>query len=52
MLYNLKPSHPHYNKLKHIEQQVRSSTELTKQLFGFAQGGKYDLKPASMNEIT
>lgn len=37
--------------LKGIEEYVESATELTKQLLGFARGGKYELKPVNINEL-
>jgi PAS domain S-box-containing protein len=51
MMLDLDPSDPLYERLKHIEEQVRSGADLTKQLLGFARGGRYELKPADMNEI-
>ncbi|HOI74455.1 MAG TPA: PAS domain S-box protein [Syntrophales bacterium] len=50
-LLDLEPSHPHYDRLKRIEEQVKSGTDLTKQLLGLARGGKYEVKPSDMNEI-
>ena len=50
-LMDLSPSHPHYERLKRIEDQVQSGADLTKQLLGFARGGRYEVKPADMNEI-
>ncbi len=38
-------------KLKNIEDCVDSGSRLTKQLLGFARGGKYVVKPMDMNEI-
>jgi PAS domain S-box-containing protein len=37
--------------LKGIEAYVTSASDLTKQLLGFARGGKYEVKPADLNEI-
>jgi PAS domain S-box-containing protein len=51
MMLDLDPSDPHYEQLRHIEEQVRSGADLTRQLLGFAQGGRYTLKPANMNDI-
>lgn len=51
MLSDFDSSHPHYSKLKQIEQQVRSGSELTAQLLGFARRGKYNVKPLDVNEI-
>jgi PAS domain S-box-containing protein len=50
-LLDLDPSHPHYERLKRIEEQVQSGADLTKQLLGFARGGRYEVKPADMNDI-
>ncbi len=38
-------------KLKNIENCVDSGSRLTKQLLGFARGGKYVVKPMDMNQI-
>ena len=50
-LLDLDPSHPHYERLKSIEEQVESGAALTKQLLGFARGGRYEVKPADLNDI-
>jgi two-component system cell cycle sensor histidine kinase/response regulator CckA len=41
----------HYEELKGIEDIVKSAAGLTKQLLGFARTGKYEVKPADMNEL-
>ena len=51
MLMDTLPSEPHYKHLKGIEESVSSATTLTKQLLGFARGGKYEVKPSDPNEI-
>jgi two-component system, cell cycle sensor histidine kinase and response regulator CckA len=51
MLMDLEPSHPHHERLLLIEDQIRSGANLTKQLLGFARGGRYDVKPVNMNDI-
>ncbi len=51
MLNALDPDNDHYNKLKNIEKQVKSGSELSAQLLGFARGGKYDVKPTNINEL-
>jgi two-component system, cell cycle sensor histidine kinase and response regulator CckA len=43
--------HPHYEWLKLIEEQAKSAADLTKQLLGFARGGKYEVKPTDMNDV-
>jgi PAS domain S-box-containing protein len=51
MFLDMNITHPLYDKLKGIEDQVRSGAELTKQLLGFARGGKYEVTVTDMNEI-
>jgi PAS domain S-box-containing protein len=51
ILLQMDSSHPYYEKLKHIEQYVQNGADLTKQLLGFARGGKYEVKPTDLNEI-
>ncbi len=43
--------HPDYERLKGIEQGVKSGAELTRQLLGFARGGKYEVRPTNLNEV-
>lgn len=43
--------HPQQQRLKGIEQYVRSGAELTRQLLGFARGGKYEVKPVDLNDL-
>jgi PAS domain S-box-containing protein len=50
-LKDIDSAHPNYDNLKRIEQQVQSGAALTKQLLGFARGGKYEVKPTDMNEV-
>lgn len=49
LLYELSADHPHRNKLENIELYIKRGAELTRQLLGFAQGGKYDVKPTDIN---
>ncbi len=51
MIMELDPEHPHYDRLKRIEMQVKSGADLSNQLLGFARGGKYEAKPLDVNEI-
>jgi PAS domain S-box-containing protein len=51
MLLDTDSAHPHYEHLKGIEEYVESSAELTRQMLGFARGGKYELKSAEVNKI-
>ncbi len=51
MLMDLDQAHPHYYHLKQQEELVRSGANLTRQLLGFARGGKYDVRAANINEV-
>jgi len=51
MSVDLESSHPHLEHIKAIEDYVRSATDLTKQLLGFAQGGKYEVRPIDINDL-
>jgi two-component system cell cycle sensor histidine kinase/response regulator CckA len=44
-------SHPHFEHIDGINEYVKSAEQLTKQLLGFARGGKYELKLVDINEI-
>jgi PAS domain S-box-containing protein len=48
---DLEPSHPHAEHVEAIEESIRSATHLTKQLLGFARGGKYEVQPTDINEL-
>ncbi|MDY7032345.1 MAG: PAS domain S-box protein [Thermodesulfobacteriota bacterium] len=51
MLLDIDEDHPHYEKLTSIEQSIRSGANLTKQLLGFARGGKYEVNSIDLNEL-
>jgi PAS domain S-box-containing protein len=51
MLFGTDHSHPHYEKLKNIENMIQSCSKLTNQLLGYARKGKYEVKPVSLNHI-
>ncbi len=42
---------PRCLKLQKIETQVQSAAALTRQLLGFARGGKYEVKPVNINTL-
>jgi two-component system cell cycle sensor histidine kinase/response regulator CckA len=44
-------SHPDYERLKNIEECIRDAANLTKQLLGFARGGKYEVKSTDLNTL-
>jgi two-component system, cell cycle sensor histidine kinase and response regulator CckA len=51
ILLELDAYHPHYERLKRIEDLVQSAADLTGQLLGFARGGRYETRPVDINEI-
>ena len=51
MLLDIDQGHPLYENLKGIQRCVRSGANLTRQLLGFARGGKYVVKPTQMNAV-
>ncbi len=51
MLLDLTPEAAHYEHLKSIEAYVQSATGLTRQLLGFARGGKYNPEPTDLNRL-
>jgi two-component system cell cycle sensor histidine kinase/response regulator CckA len=51
ILMNIDSLHPYVEHLKAIEDIVRSGSDLTRQLLGFARSGKYEVKPVDLNAI-
>ena len=51
MLMELPEDHPHREKLLAIQEAVKSGAGLTRQLLGFARGGKYEVKPINVNSV-
>ncbi len=51
MLLDMAPENPYYAKLKGIESCVKGGSDLTRQLLGFARGGKYMVKALNFNQI-
>jgi PAS domain S-box-containing protein len=51
MLFNLNATDQHYERLKSIEQLVRSGADLTKQLLGFARAGRYQVKVTNLTDL-
>jgi len=48
---DIAPDHPHQKMIGHIEKCVFSGSDLTKQLLGFARGGKYEVKNTDLNDL-
>ncbi len=51
MLMDSGSDDPHYEYLKMIEERVESGVGLTRQLLGFARGGKYEVKVLDLNDL-
>ncbi len=51
ILFNTDPANANYEKLKAIESQVQSGSNLTKQLLGYARSGRYEVKPTDLNDL-
>ncbi len=51
MLLETNPVHPYFEHLKEIENYVMRASGLTKQLLGFARGGKSEVKPTDLNDL-
>jgi signal transduction histidine kinase/ActR/RegA family two-component response regulator len=43
--------HPSFEHLQEIEICIQKAAKLTKQLLGFARGGKYEIKPTALNDL-
>jgi two-component system, cell cycle sensor histidine kinase and response regulator CckA len=48
---DLDAAHPHLDHIQAIEEHIRSAADLTKQLLGFARGGKYEVTPTDINAL-
>jgi CheY-like chemotaxis protein len=42
---------PFFDRLKKVEEYVKRGSDLTKQLLGFARGGKYEVKPTDLGDF-
>jgi len=51
MMIDKDTSDPDNEHLKGIEEYVKNAVELTRDLLGFARGGKYDVKPTDLNAL-
>lgn len=51
MQLELSPDHPYFRRLESINQQVGSGANLTRQILGFARGGKYEVVPTNINRL-
>ncbi|MCP4626456.1 MAG: PAS domain S-box protein [bacterium] len=51
LLISLDVSDPQYQNVRSLERCVQSGADLTRQLLGYARGGKYFVKPTNLNDI-
>ncbi len=51
MLMDTHPGHEHFDRLEGIGEAVQRGSDLTKQLLGFARGGKYEVKSTDLNQV-
>jgi PAS domain S-box-containing protein len=51
MSHDMDVDHPLHDKLRQIEKQVKSGADLTRQLLGFARGGRYEVSVTDINDI-
>lgn len=51
LIFNKDAVHPDYEQLKNIENYVLQGSDLTRQLLGFARGGKYEVEVLNLNEV-
>ena len=51
MLLHIDSDHPHLGHIKGIEDMVQRGADLTRQLLGFARGGKYEVSATDLNEL-
>jgi PAS domain S-box-containing protein len=52
MLADTNSADARFEHLRGIEEYVKSAADLTRQLLGFARGGKYEVKVTDLNELT
>ncbi len=51
VLLHTDPGDSHFEHLRGVEDMVQKGADLTRQLLGFARGGKYEVKPTNLNEL-
>ena len=51
IMVNKGPENPDYKHLKGIEKSIKRAVQLTRDLLGFARGGKYEPKPTDLNAL-
>jgi two-component system cell cycle sensor histidine kinase/response regulator CckA len=51
MMMDLEDEHPHQEFLHNMENYVKRGSDLTRQILGFARGGKYEVKTTDINTL-
>jgi two-component system, cell cycle sensor histidine kinase and response regulator CckA len=51
LMMDMGEDHANYDRLKNIEHYVKSGSDLTRQLLGFAKGGKYEARVLDLNML-
>ncbi|MCK5197884.1 MAG: PAS domain S-box protein, partial [Spirochaetales bacterium] len=51
MKLNITPDNPHFTELEAVISLVKRASDLTRQLLGFARGGRYQVQPVNLNNI-
>lgn len=51
MMMSKDSSHKDYEHLRSINECIKNAVEMTKDLLGFARGGKYEIKPTDLNAL-
>ena len=51
LLLNKHPDRGENERIRNIEEYIQKGADLTKQLLGFARGGKYEVKATNLNEL-
>ena len=51
MFLDIDSDHPNFEHTKGVEDLVKRGSDLTRQLLGFARGGKYEVRPTDINEL-
>jgi PAS domain S-box-containing protein len=51
LLLNKEPHHRETTYLKNVETAVQRASELTRQIVGFARGGKYEVRTTNLNQL-
>lgn len=51
MQYDMEADHPNQARVLSVEKIVQSASQMTRQLLGYARGGKYEVKVFNLNEL-